>query len=133
LKIPEKRGMGFWKYNGAGPALVISPGRVYTGDKKPQGLNYAAIMAMINENPNEAYYATKLKRRQTLAESVEMGDLKGIGQMREFSTAMDLNLPRSGQDREYFEGYPRTGRELLDKKWHSRPMAVNNVKVTSLA
>ena len=76
---------------------------------------------MIEAKPNEHYYATKLQKRQTLAECIELGSLKGLGEMKETSTSLDLNTLRAIKDRD-FEGYPRNGRELLTKKFSSKPI-----------
>jgi hypothetical protein len=123
VKLNGKKGMGEWKQNFSNPAIVISSGRIYTGDKHPQGLHYDDIISMIKANPNENYYASKKRRRQTLPECVELGDLKDLGRIKEFSSTLDLNLLRSGQDR-VFPKYPYTGKDLLSNKYTSRPYEV---------
>lgn len=125
LKNMGKSGMGNWKLAYVGSAIVLSSGRVYYGDKHPQGLKYNDIISMIEAKPNEHYYATKLQKRQTLAECIELGSLKGLGEMKETSTSLDLNTLRATRDRK-FEGYPRTGRELLNKKYSSRPIRIGD-------
>ena len=113
--------MGEWALHGIGGVLVISPGRIYTGAKKPHGLNYDMILQMINEHPKESYYVAKSMRRQTLAESITQNDLAHLGELREFQSAMDLNVLRAQQDRE-FPKYPRNGGELLANKYTSKPL-----------
>jgi hypothetical protein len=111
-------GMGHWKLKGIGPALVLSPGRVYTGDKHPQGLTYKSLTEMIEAHPNESFYSTKLRRRQTLAECVEVGSLKGLGDMKDTVSSLDINLLRTQQDR-IFNDFPKTGGQLLNNKYKS--------------
>ena len=117
----EKVGMGAWTMNDATAVLVLSPGRVFTSEKKPQGLYYQDVVGMINEHPRDSYYNKTLKRSQTLSESVEMGDLKGLGEVRDFHTSIDINLARTSQDRD-FVSFPRNGGELLSKKYYSEPI-----------
>jgi len=123
VKLDGGNGMGSWRLKPPTPALVISPGRVITREKKPGGLEYDTVIAMINEHPLSTTYAVKNKRRQTLNESVELNDLKGLAEMREFTSSLDLNVLRSEQDREFVE-FPRTGRELLSKRYKSKPIKV---------
>lgn len=124
VHIEERVRMGLWKLNEPSACLVLSPGRVYTSDKKPQGLYYDDIIRMITEKPRESCYTAKLQRRQTLAECVEMGSLKGLGVMRDTSSTVDLNILRMAQDRHFAE-FPRTGAELLERKFYSQPIALD--------
>lgn len=121
-KVPlkEKVAMGLWKLNPPSAVLILSPGRVYTRDKKPQGLNYERIMEMIKTKPHESYYTAKLYRRQTLQESKELGDLRNLGEMKETNSSIDLNLLRTSQDRN-FPSFPHNGGELLSNRYHSTP------------
>ena len=125
VRIPDKVGMGLWKENPRSAALVLSPGRVYTADKKPQGLNYDRIMEMLESKPRESYYTAKLMRRQTLAESVEAGDLAHLGELKETHSSVDLNLLRTSQDR-IFPKFPKTGSDLLTMRYVSRPLAIDD-------
>ncbi len=116
--------MGEWKQSTQKDTLVISPGRVYTNEKKPGGLYYGDIMQMINDKPRESFYSANLKRRMTLTEAVELGDLSKLGTMIQTHSSVDLNLLRTGQNRE-FKDFPRTGKDLIDKKYYSEPVVIN--------
>jgi hypothetical protein len=120
VTIKDKVAMGNWKENPLAPALVLSPGRVYTGDKKPHGLNYDIITNMFNDKPRESFYRAKLYRRQTLTESIELNDLKHIGDMKETNSSVDINLLRTSQNR-IFKEFPRTGGDIMSKNYHSEP------------
>jgi hypothetical protein len=119
--VPEVVKMGEWKKAESSGVIILSPGRVFTNEKKPQGLYYNDILDMIKAHPHESYYCQKLKRRQTLSESIELGDLNGLGKIREFQSTIDLNLARTSQDR-VFDTFPRTGQELLGKRYFSEPI-----------
>jgi len=118
---PKRWGMGKWALTDIGNSLVLSSGRVYHGSKKPQGLNYDSIMRLIKEHPRESYYTARLKRRQTLDESIQMNDIAGLGRYKDTTSSFDLNLIGSGLDRD-FEGYPHTGAELLKSHYMSKPL-----------
>lgn len=113
--------MGDWRFSGIGPVLVLSSGRVYHGDKKPQGLNYDQIVELIKAHPRETYYTANLYRRQTLEESVQLHDLDGLGKMKMTSSSFDLGLLRSNTERIY-NNFPRNGHELLNGQYQSLPM-----------
>lgn len=121
VPLPEAWRMGQWALTSISDTLVLSSGRVFHGDKKPQGLNYDAIMDLIKEHPRQSYYRAELRRRQTLAESIELNDLSGLGQYKDTTSSFDLNIIRSSLDRD-FEGYPSTGQELLNKTFKSKPL-----------
>lgn len=116
--------MGEWKLNPPSSCLVLSPGRVYTSEKKPGGLYYEDIIRMITGHPRESYYSANLKRRLTMAEAVELGNLSKLGQMMDTHSSVDLNLLRTSQDR-VFNEFPRNGGELLSRKYYSDPLKVS--------
>jgi hypothetical protein len=118
-------GMGNWKLNDPSPCLILSPGRIYHGDKKPSGLTYEAIMNMIKDKPRETYYKTILNRRQTLKESVENDNLQGVGEYKDFHSSLDLNLIKTSQDRK-FKSFPNNGADLLSNKYYGEPIHVES-------
>lgn len=125
-KIPQlgRQGcMGSWRLENIGDLLVLSSGRVYHGEKKPQGLNYDQIVSLIEKKPRQSYYTTKLRRRQTLEESIQLGDLNGLGRMKETTSSFDLNLLRGATDRNYSQ-FPKTGQELLNGQFSSKPIKI---------
>jgi len=120
----DRVSMGQWRLSGIGAVLVLSSGRVYHGEKKPQGLNYNQIIELIEKHPRESYYTAHLKRRQTLEESIQLNDLNGLGRMKETTSSFDLNLMRASADR-IFSDFPKTGHELLNNQYKSTPIKVN--------
>ncbi len=117
----KKVGMGQWRFSGVGAMLVLSSGRIYHGDKKPQGLNYNQIMALIQEHPRETFYTANLFRRQTLEESIQLNDLKGVGKLKSTNSSFDLGLIRTDTGR-VFDKFPHTGHELLNNTYDSKPL-----------
>ena len=115
--------MGCWRLSGIGAALVLSSGRVYHGDKKPQGLNYDEIISLIRQHPRETFYRTILKRRQTLEESIQLNDLNGLGKMKDVSSSFDINLLKGTTDRVY-RIFPINGHELLSNQYKSKPISI---------
>jgi hypothetical protein len=124
LPRPHSVLMGGWRLSGVDEAIVLSSGRVYHGEKKPQGLNYDSIMSLIMSNPRQSYYTANLKRRQTLEESIQLNDLNGLGKIKNTTSSFDLNLIRQNTDRVY-EQFPETGQQLLAKHYNSKPIKVH--------
>lgn len=113
--------IGSWRLNPESPALVISPGLVYYGNKKPKGLTYDMVMELIKSNPDTPYYELELPRRVTLSEAIEMGDLELVGEIRDFHQSLDL--VSINVDRDY-KRLPRTGKELISKIYESEPLKI---------
>ena len=84
---------------------------------------------MIQDRPRESYYSANLKRRMTLSEAIEVGDLSRLGKLVETHSSVDLNLLRTSQDR-IFKEWPRTGADLLARKYYSEPMKVGEAQRT---
>lgn len=108
-----------WRCTYEGNALVVSSGLVYWGDKKPHGLTLDDLIAMMKANPDSNVYRKTIRRMVTLGEAVE-GDIRTLGTMRDYSAAIDL----SGEHDRVFPTCPRTGKELLRKKFKSRPFRI---------
>ena len=119
-------GMGDWRFSGIGAVLVLSSGRVYHGDKKPQGLNYDQIVSLISEHPRETFYTANLKRRQTLEESIQLNDLNGIGRLKSTASSFDLGILRANATERNFKDYPHNGNDLLTKVYDSTPLKFND-------
>ncbi|MEE9302308.1 MAG: hypothetical protein V3U84_00850 [Thiotrichaceae bacterium] len=116
--------MGGWRFTGSDDLLVLSSGRVYHREKKPQGLNYEEIVELISKKPRQSYYTANLKRRQTLEESIQLNDLNGLGKRKSTTSSFDLNLLRASRDREYPK-FPMTGEQLLNGQFKSFPININ--------
>jgi len=54
---------GKWKLVGVYPALVVSSGNIFLGDRHPKGLYIDEVLGMIKAHPNDQYYGKKGKRR----------------------------------------------------------------------
>lgn len=108
-----------WKLEQVSPALIISSGLTYLLGKKPAGLYLGDVLRMIKEHPGESIYRTTLIRRATLGESVD--NLDNLGKQKEFWTGFNLLTIRHDRD---FEGSPKTGRQLLNKQYKSRPRMI---------
>jgi hypothetical protein len=123
LKYEEEPGMGNWRLSGVQPALIVSSGQVFYGDKHPKGLDYETITGMIKRNPKNSYYGVWRKRPQTLAESAELDDFEDIGKVKKFWTAVDLTEGAMEHDR-MFKKLPRYGGDLLKNRYSSTPLGV---------
>jgi hypothetical protein len=123
VNLPVQSGMGTWREENIGATLVMSSGRVYHGNKKPQGLNYDQIIKMIKDHPKDNYYTMGLMRPQTLAESIQLNDFEGLGKMKDTDSSFDLNLLRADQDR-IFSRFPSTGKDLINNKYLSKPRRI---------
>lgn len=112
-----------WKLSYTGKALVLSSGLVYLGNRKPKGLLLGDIIEMIKAHPKQAYYQKLIKRRVTLAQALEL-DFGKLGKEVEMHTSVDLNMTH---DRDFGE-LPRSGYQLLNKKFCSKPLKVREEK-----
>ena len=117
MKTPS----GKWRLSGIMPALVVSSGLVFYGDKKPKGLCYDDVMAMIKEHPRVGYYEKKLKRRVTMADALAQGKFDDIGKTVEMVSSIDFI--KLQHDR-VFTKIPKTGGALLENKYRSEPIEV---------
>lgn len=130
--VPESKlgiGMGTWKFCGSDATIVASPGWVLRADKKPHGITYQTLRAMIAREADSSVYSVELKRRFTMNDAIEDdGTIKEdklslIGQMHEFYSSLNLNSTRVRQSR-VFREYPETGEELLMKQYVSEPIVI---------
>jgi hypothetical protein len=110
-----------WRLAYEGEALIISSGLVYTALTKPKGLYLADVLQMIQEHPRQLYYEKKIKRRLTLGDSLAQHRLGDIG--KEFEFSVSINLLNAEHDR-IFDKLPRTGQQLLNRKYTSKPIKV---------
>lgn len=117
MRVPS----GKWRLASVTPALVLSSGLVFYADKKPKGLGYDDVMAMIKEHPRQGYYEKKLKRRVTLADALSQNKFDDLG--REVEMTSSIDLLRIRHDR-VFKKTPKTGGALMSNKYKSEPMEV---------
>lgn len=112
---------GEWKLSSISPALVVSSGLVFLGNRKPKGLYLEDVLEMIKAEPGERYYAKQQVRRVTLREAVAHNELDELGKERIYYSAIDLVLLRPDRD---FGELPRTGKQLLARHYKSEPRRV---------
>lgn len=110
-----------WKLAYEGPALVVSSGLVYTNITKPKGLKLNEVLEMIKAHPRRPYYERTLRRRLTLGDALAQDRLEDIGKEMDFSVSLNLINPLHDRD---FKKLPRTGLQLLSKKFTSKPIKV---------
>jgi hypothetical protein len=115
--------LGSWRNNGTQPTIIHSGHRVYAGGKQPFKINYAEVEQMVAEHPNIERYGKKAPHRTTIQEALEAGDTRKVGELVNLPTYFDLVRYGSQQTRK-FDILPRTGKELLNGKYYSRPLVL---------
>lgn len=115
------RGLGTWKCLGAKPTIVLSPGKVYVGNKHPGSLYYQDVVDMIQDHPSRNHYEKVVEHRTTLAQAVSAGDLSSVGELRDVPTSIDFNTLQLDVDR-VFGKLPKTGAALLDRTYQAEPI-----------
>ena len=109
-----------WRLSYTGPALVVSSGLVFLGDKKPKGLILDDILEMIREHPRQEYYRKEIMRRVALGDALAT-DFDDLG--RERAMGSSITLFHQEHDRE-FPKLPSNGEQLLRRHYRSRPIRV---------
>lgn len=120
VELPLTEG---WKLNYSGEAIVLSTNAVYYAGKKPAGLYIDELKSLIQKNPTRSYWQTTKPRLLTLGNAVEWSAIDRIGEEVDIRTSVDLNI---AHDR-YFPKLPRSGRDILSKKYMSRPYTIEEV------
>lgn len=110
-----------WKLSGVSPAVVISSGLVYLGERKPKGLGLEDVLAMIRKHPNQGYYERRITRRVTLGDALNSGRFEDLGKEKPMYSSLDLY---GAQHDRVFDRLPKTGRQLLGKHYRSKPRRV---------
>jgi len=123
VSTPKHNGMGTWRRNESAPLIVVAPGRVYTGDKKPGHLTYDEIVSMVVEHPLSKYYGKQVEHTITFLQAKEAGDLSLVGTKELLPAHLDLNTIHLEQNRE-FKALPTTGQQLLTKVFRSKPIVM---------
>ena len=121
LPIGPDPGLGQWRLSGTHPAIVVSPGLVFTADKSPQGINYATLRTLIEAKPKDNMYRHYRRRHTTLKEAVDAGDISQVGEMNNYSGTVNLPAIAEGLTRR-FPKFPQTGGELLAGIYKSTPL-----------
>jgi len=110
-----------WKLAYEGPCLVVSSGLIYTKQTRPKGLTLDEVLSLIKAHPSRAYYEKTLRRRLTLGDAINQDRLQDIGKEMDFSVS--INLLYATHDRA-FDKLPSNGRQLLSRKFRSKPIKV---------
>lgn len=127
MKALDLGRMGGWRCSGVNPAIALSPGLIFTADKKPQGINYDTLSRMMRQYPGRSEYRHQRERHTTLLEAVKAGELSQVGAMNRYAGAVNLPSLAEWQTRE-FEGYPATGGQLMARIYNSKPFALKENK-----
>jgi hypothetical protein len=114
--------MGEWKHKDETPAIVLSSGLVFSGGKHPKGLYYDNLIPMIRAKPRSSLYQAKLPRKVTLREALQ-GDFSTLGNKVLYSESLDL---RTLDPDRHFATLPKTGEQLLNKRFKSEPFKVGD-------
>lgn len=110
-----------WVLAHEGPALCITSGLCFYGERKPEGLHLNDVLAMIKEHPRAQQYRAELDRAVTLAEGLEMGKVEDIGTIQPHVTTIRLYNQRHAR---HFPKLPKTGQQLKSKHYNSLPLEV---------
>jgi hypothetical protein len=76
---------------------------------------------MISNNPEGRYYYKVIPRTVTLGEAMSYNKFEMLGKVRDTYSAIDLILLNPERE---FERLPKTGKELIENKYKSRPFEV---------
>lgn len=122
LDISSDKGLGEWRCNGSMATLLLSPYKVYSGDKKPYRLTRDDIVKLITDNPGKQRYETTVKHRLTLVEAIRhYNDITAVGELIDRPDSIELIALDMEQNRVY-DDVPTTGQELLNGKYFSEPV-----------
>jgi len=121
VEVSANPTMGEWKLAGSNPVIVLSPQRVMSGDKHPQGMTYSMLCELIAEHPDSSEYLETGSRYVTLSEAVEAGDISSVGESAQRGRGLTLPAIGASQTR-IFPQFPQTGAELLTQVYKSFPI-----------
>lgn len=119
---PEDIAAG-WKESYVGPCLSLSDTHSWLSDKKPEGIHLDAVLKMITAKPSNIMWARQFKRRATLGDATLRRKLGIIGSTIVCRSTLHLKQDRS----RVFRREPKTGRDLLTKKYRSKPFDMKGV------
>jgi predicted transcriptional regulator len=112
-----------WKKAYEGEALVSSSGMVMQGIKKPHGLTLQDVKGLIKAQPDSYEYSKMIRSKVSLGEALQVR-FEELGLEVDKPGTMSLLVEHDRQ----FEILPRTGRELLKKKYTSRPWKIEELE-----
>ena len=109
--------MGDWRLDYEGPALIVSSGAIWYGNKRPNSLSYDEAIAMIREHPKRREWSKDNTRIWTLGDIVT-GNSDNMGTPGQVVSGFAIALEH---DRE-FTPHPIYGHNLLHDKYKSQPL-----------
>ena len=121
--LKDKGEMGEWRLDSSGPALVVSSGCLFYGNKRPNQITYPKAMEMVEGKPGANNWGKESKRIFTVGDVLDSGDLEKIGQ--EMPIVIGFGL-KAQHDRIFTE-LPDTGVQLLEKHYRSQPIKVSEL------
>lgn len=111
-----------WKLKVTGPALLVSSGMLFLGNKKPQGVDLKTVMNAIKLHPKQISYRFPIPKRTTLKEAINRGRHGEVGVIfPHFTTITILGM----QHERYYPKKPETGQQLTLSQYDSIPMVVH--------
>ena len=127
VELRDRGEMGEWRLDSSGPALVVSSGCLFYGNKRPNQITYPEAMEMIRDKAGDSSWGKSSKRMFTVGDVLEDGDLEKIG--REVPIVVGFGL-KNEHDRNFSE-LPCTGTQLLEKHYKSKPVRVSKLSKPS--
>jgi len=115
--------MGEWRLDSSGPALVVSSGCLFYGDKRPNQLSYGEAMDMIARKPKASSWEKSSKRMCTMGDVLESGGLGDIGKVMPIVVGFGLKIE---YDRSFFD-LPSNGEELLVGHYSSKALLASKL------
>ncbi len=126
LKLVKSGAMGSWKLNHANtPAIMVSSGVGALRDKQNHGafsLNYQWFVDEIIKDGTKTAYSMKKKTPITIGNALKNDKINKLGEIEESERAVIIGMELK---REFLPEMPRTGHDLLHKKYNSIPMDIN--------
>ncbi len=129
VRIKSSGLMGEWRLDSSGPALVVSSGCLFYGEKRPNQITYPEAMKMIESKPETSSWSKSSRRMLTVGDVIESGDLEKIGNVMPIVIGFGL---KNQHDRDFRE-LPDTGVGLLEKQYRSQPIRVGKLSKPKVA
>jgi hypothetical protein len=119
---PEDENLG-WKFAECGPTLCLSSHHSWMGDRRPEGLLLRDIIDLLKSKPKATMWAVTHSRKATLGDCMVRGNLSLLGQ--KIDVPMTVHLQQ--EHNRIFRPAPKTGRDLLSKKFRSKPYNLDDL------
>lgn len=125
---PEDENLG-WKVSEWGPTVCMSSHHSWMGSRKPEGLYLGDILDLVKSKPSANMWARQLTRRATLGDAMVRGNLSLLGQ----TITVPLTVHLKQEHNRVFRPAPRTGKDVLAKKFKSKPYDMSEIQAMEVA